>query len=65
MRIDLSNSLTTYAFFILSLTPNALDSSMISKTQSASKGYFSSSTLPNTSSFHLLKSAFKAFNLAG
>lgn len=65
MRIDLSNSLTTYAFFILSSTPNALDFSMISKTQSSFKRiFFFLSTLSNTSSFHL-KSAFKASNLVG
>jgi hypothetical protein len=53
-------------FYLLPIKkkPNALSSSMISKTRSSSKRiFFFLSTLPNTSSFYLLKSAFKALSL--
>jgi hypothetical protein len=63
MRMDLSKALTIYAFFILSSTPNALPSSMTLRTHNSSKRIFFLSTLPNTSSFHLFRSTFKALSL--
>jgi hypothetical protein len=62
--MDISNSLNTFAFFILSSSLKTLSSSMISKIQSYSQRiFFSLPTLPNTSSFHLLKSTFKVLSL--
>jgi hypothetical protein len=64
MRVDLSNLLNTFVFFILSSSPRALSYSTISKQKALPKGSsFLLPTLTSTSSFHLFQSTFKALSL--